>query len=220
MENTMKLLLLEDDEFTGTAAVTCVEPLWPGTVRWVKSLNHARQILSGPHYVALFVSDLQVPDGNGLTLLKEARERDWLTFTSTCIITSIADRHRVSRAKELQVDHFMVKPVNVELLARLVQMVCDNICSMNEQTQGMGASVEPLWSAIANLQQDHHLESNLVQIQRRALAQGCHSLAQAIHSMLAYLRMRLVDPHEMRRALEALSQHAQFLIHFPMAHST
>jgi len=109
----MDLLLLEDDDDLGQAVVDHLTAAGH-RVRWCRRIAEAR---ATPPW-ALALLDLQLPDGDGLDLL-----RDWRAGGLTRPVIVLTARDQVSdRIRGLQAgaDDYLVKPFDLdELLARV-----------------------------------------------------------------------------------------------------
>lgn len=112
----MRLLLLEDDRAIGTAVRDHLAADGHA-VDWARSLGEASAFVDTTGY-ALILLDLQLPDGDGMSLLREMRRRGDLTHV--IILTA---RDQISQRIEglnAGADDYMVKPFDLgELSARL-----------------------------------------------------------------------------------------------------
>ena len=109
----MNVLLLEDDIDLGQAVTDHLEAAGH-TVHWCKLLSQARRV-EAPELALL---DLNLPDGDGLTLLRE-----WRAEGRTLPVLALTARDQISdRIRGLQAgaDDYVVKPFDLnELLARM-----------------------------------------------------------------------------------------------------
>ena len=113
---TMHILLLEDDR-TLAAAVLAYLHTKHYQVDWADSLAQARPLIGVNHYWAVLL-DLNLPDGDGLTLLPQLR-----TAPDRPTVIAVTARDQVSdriRGLDAGADDYLVKPFDVdELEARL-----------------------------------------------------------------------------------------------------
>ncbi len=73
--------------------------------------------------VHLIISDFNMPNMDGLDLLKAVRENPPTARTAFIMLTGRADRELVQRAVQLGVNNYLVKPFNVQVLKSKVEQV-------------------------------------------------------------------------------------------------
>ncbi|HEX6579522.1 MAG TPA: response regulator transcription factor [Actinomycetota bacterium] len=84
----------------------------------VPGISDARQLLAEGHY-DLVLLDLNLPDGNGLDLLRDLRE-DLGTSVPVLVLSGLRQEEVVVRGLELGADDYVTKPFSPpELLARV-----------------------------------------------------------------------------------------------------
>lgn len=84
----------------------------------VPGIEDARQLLAGGRY-DLVLLDLNLPDGNGLDLLRDIR-KDLGTGVPVLVLSGLRQEEVVVRGLELGADDFVTKPFSPpELLARV-----------------------------------------------------------------------------------------------------
>jgi two-component system phosphate regulon response regulator PhoB len=84
----------------------------------VPGISDARQLLAEGHY-DLVLLDLNLPDGNGLDLLRDLR-KDLGTGVSVLVLSGLRQEEVVVRGLELGADDYVTKPFSPpELLARV-----------------------------------------------------------------------------------------------------
>ncbi len=84
----------------------------------VPGISDARQLLAEGHY-DLVLLDLNLPDGNGLDLLRDLR-KDLGTGVPVLVLSGLRQEEVVVRGLELGADDFVTKPFSPpELLARV-----------------------------------------------------------------------------------------------------
>jgi two-component system OmpR family response regulator len=112
----MRILLIEDDPVLGGAVREHVASLGYG-VDWMKRLDNSREALATVPY-ELVLLDLNLPDGRGLDLLRELRQKG----NSAAVIILTAQDQIASRIEGLNsgADDYLVKPFDLsELSARV-----------------------------------------------------------------------------------------------------
>jgi DNA-binding response OmpR family regulator len=112
----MKILLVEDDRKIGQFVKKGLEEVACGTT-WARTCREARE-LAGKNQFDVIILDLGLPDGSGLELLTEWRERKL-----ACPVLILSARHEVDdkiTGLNLGADDYLTKPFSFgELLARL-----------------------------------------------------------------------------------------------------
>ena len=113
----MRILLIEDDAVLGEAVRDYVAGLGHA-VDWMQTLDDGRMATGTVDY-ELILLDLRLPDGSGLTLLKDLRR--WGVVTPVIILTAhdqVSDR---IEGLNSGADDYLVKPFNLgELGARML----------------------------------------------------------------------------------------------------
>lgn len=116
----MKILLVEDDRKIGQFVKKGLEEVSCGTT-WARSCKEAREATDESQFDVIIL-DLGLPDGNGLQLLTEWRERKIATP-----VVILSARHEVDdkiTGLNLGADDYLTKPFSFgELLARLRSVV-------------------------------------------------------------------------------------------------
>lgn len=112
----MRLLIVEDDPLIARSLVKALGPLG-NNVETLSHLCEARAALAHSHF-DLIVLDLGLPDGNGLSLLAELRERG--DATPVLVLTARDGIDERVRGLDLGADDYLAKPFSVaELEARV-----------------------------------------------------------------------------------------------------
>ena len=114
----MKILLLEDDTVLADILVDYLEESY--SVTHTFSMKKALS-LSEENSYDLYIFDINVPDGDGISLLKEIRS--FLDETPTIFITAFHDTKYLKSAFEAGANDFIKKPFDLEELSQRV----DNI---------------------------------------------------------------------------------------------
>lgn len=116
----MKILLVEDDRKIGQFVKKGLEEVSYAAV-WVKTAQEAREAVSQNQFDVIIL-DIGLPDGNGLQLLTDWREKKMATQ-----VLILSARHEVDdkiAGLNLGADDYLTKPFSFgELLARLRSLV-------------------------------------------------------------------------------------------------
>lgn len=123
------ILIVEDDEALGELLVEELRPR--RTVHWVSTLKEARAALAR-HLPSLLITDLRLPDGNGIELLAELPE----PRPGVVVITAFGDVSQAVDALKRGADDFLTKPLDLDHLLLSVQRVLE--------THSMRAALEEL----------------------------------------------------------------------------
>lgn len=73
----------------------------------------------------LVILDIDMPEMNGLDMLKKVRNNDDITNTPVIMLTSKAKPENIRVAKELDIVAFLAKPFNRQLLIERISKVVD-----------------------------------------------------------------------------------------------
>jgi DNA-binding response OmpR family regulator len=112
----MKILLVEDDRKIGQFVKKGLEEVSYAVV-WARSRTEAQEAVAASPFDVI-VLDLGLPDGNGMQLLTEWREKD--CTTSVLILSARHDVDDKITSLNLGADDYLTKPFSFgELLARL-----------------------------------------------------------------------------------------------------
>ena len=116
----MKILLVEDDRKIGQFVKKGLEEVSYATV-WARSCQEAREAMTDGEYDVVIL-DIGLPDGNGLQLLTEWREKN--LPTQVLILSARHDVDDKIAGLNLGADDYLTKPFSFgELLARLRSLV-------------------------------------------------------------------------------------------------
>lgn len=200
----MKLLILEDDPVVCAALETAITPTWPFDIQLVPTCSDAIFQLSGPHYIPFFLADLNLPDGDGMNVLKVAFERGLLAFTQSAIMTACASPDHVRRARAIGVQQFLVKPVQPALIQAELANRID--CEIR-----MAGSASDLLSRLQQLDAKCLTDLQVSQMYQLSVLAGCHSVGRALTRLRQYLAKPYRKNSEIEDAWLALKQQCEFL---------
>jgi DNA-binding response OmpR family regulator len=114
----MKILLLEDDTALANILVDFLQDEYE--VVQTYSMKKALQ-LSEDEKFDLYIFDINVPDGDGISLLRELR--DFNDETPTIFITAFHDTKYLKSAFESGANDFIKKPFDLEELAQRIENI-------------------------------------------------------------------------------------------------
>ena len=114
----MKLLLLEDDTALATILIDYLEESYE--VVQTYSMKKAMS-LSEEQKFDLYIFDINVPDGDGISLLKELRS--FHDATPTIFITAFRDTKYLKAAFESGANDFIKKPFDLEELSQRIENI-------------------------------------------------------------------------------------------------
>jgi two-component system chemotaxis response regulator CheY len=88
-----------------------------GAEGWAKLNDPA----TGP--VAAILSDMMMPEEDGMTFLKKVRESEKFSQTPFVLITAVSDKDQIVAAKNLKVNGYILKPVTFQrVIAKLKEL--------------------------------------------------------------------------------------------------
>ncbi len=114
----MKILLLEDDTVLANILVDFLNEEYEVTHTY--SMKKALHLAQENSY-ELYIFDINVPDGDGISLLKEIR--NFFDETPTIFITAFHDTKYLKSAFESGANDFIKKPFDLEELAQRVENI-------------------------------------------------------------------------------------------------
>ncbi|NOR58737.1 MAG: response regulator [Sulfurimonas sp.] len=114
----MKILLLEDDTVLADILVDFLQEEY--SVTHTYSMKKALALSEKINY-DLYIFDINVPDGDGITLLKELRS--FSDETPTIFITAFHDTKHLKEAFESGANDFIKKPFDLEELTQRIENI-------------------------------------------------------------------------------------------------
>lgn len=119
----MKILLLEDELMLQTSIVEYLETLGHQCCAFTNGLD-AYDVLSQECY-DLLIFDINVPNLNGLDLLKKIQQLD--CYTPVIFISALIDIENITKAFDLGASDYIKKPFHLKELALRVQKISKDI---------------------------------------------------------------------------------------------
>jgi DNA-binding response OmpR family regulator len=114
----MKILLLEDDTVLADILVDYLQEKY--SVTHTYSMKKALSLSENTNY-DLYIFDINVPDGDGISLLKELRS--FSDETPTIFITAFHDTKYLKSAFESGANDFIKKPFDLEELSQRIENI-------------------------------------------------------------------------------------------------
>jgi len=129
----LKLLIVEDEQFTREGLVGLID--WPAI--GIEVCATASNGIEALHILAseavdLLLTDIRMPQMDGLQLIQEIRNRGW---TTECILLSgYGDFSYAQKAMRLGVSDYLVKPCSPEEIQKLFRKVAASIVEKRQRT--------------------------------------------------------------------------------------
>ncbi len=125
----ISLLYVEDDAATREELTMILEP-WLGKLH-VASDGQAGLTLFTQQRPDIVVTDIQMPKINGLVMSGKIREI--VPGQAIVVVSAYNDVEYLFKAIELGIDHYVTKPVNVELLLKKLAAMANGIFAARER---------------------------------------------------------------------------------------
>lgn len=106
----MRVLVVEDNETSAQLLEALLKKLGHESVR-AQHGKEALQVLDTDLLIDLVISDIMMPEMDGLALLEQVRMRPDLQLVPFILCTGTADVEKVKHAAALGCKHFLVKPI-------------------------------------------------------------------------------------------------------------
>jgi DNA-binding response OmpR family regulator len=121
----VRVLVVDDDEDTSYILALYLEREgW--TVSRAPSVYHAKSELEREPYDVL-ITDLNLPDGDGLSLLEPARPRN---LRAALLVTGVSDCADGQKEKSSRFDGFFVKPFDGKQMVSLIRQLLEQPADM------------------------------------------------------------------------------------------
>ena len=127
-ERPMQILIVEDNELSARAMEMVLNREGHETMRARNGLE-ALQKLQVDQGIDLMITDIMMPQMDGLSLLHALRETTDYVSLPVILCTAVSDMHRVKEAADLGCRHYLVKPVQPDELLRRIEQVLEGGCS-------------------------------------------------------------------------------------------
>lgn len=121
----MKCILIVDDSNTARASLQYTLKNAGYEVRaaenGVKALEALRAIHSENHECIMVITDINMPEMDGISLIKNIRSGDFFSFVPIIVITTESEDSKKNEGKEAGATGWIVKPFNAEKLLQVVK---------------------------------------------------------------------------------------------------
>ena len=124
----MIVLVVEDNDLTAQAMQMVLEREKHETIGARNGLE-ALQKLQIHSEVDLVITDIMMPQMDGLALLRWLRESTEYASLPVIICTAVSDMKRVKEAAALGCRHYLVKPVQPDELIQRVEQIQEELAS-------------------------------------------------------------------------------------------
>ncbi len=129
----MKILLLEDNQTDAELTLRALKKNLPDSqVEHVKSQQEARELLANPENFDIALLDMELPDGNGMNILIEIRQKQ--LDMAVAMLTGSGDEEVATAALKAGADDYMVKqPGYVSKIPQLIEFAIENHKSIRQR---------------------------------------------------------------------------------------
>ncbi|MFW5831391.1 MAG: response regulator [Prolixibacteraceae bacterium] len=129
----MKILLLEDNSTDAELTIRSLKKAWPQcSVEHVSSVKEAQEILEENPLFDIALLDMQLPDGNGLDILMEIRQKQ--LDIAVAMLTGSGDEEVAVAALKAGADDYTVKqPGYTTKVIHSVELALENHRQYNER---------------------------------------------------------------------------------------
>jgi len=122
----VSILVVDDDAMVKSVLVEYLKAMGLTQIFAAKSSEHALKLIQDPKTaIDLIISDWEMPDVTGLTLLKAVRNHPERLATPFIMVTSqrSMERFKITQAAQWQVDAYIIKPFRQEALRQKIWQV-------------------------------------------------------------------------------------------------
>ncbi|SIQ99139.1 MULTISPECIES: response regulator [Acidiphilium] len=124
LANTLTILVVDDQQTIRSLARMALEQWGVGEILEAADGEEAlKVILTHKTPIHLIISDYNMPNMNGLSLLRAVRAHGPISKTAFIMLTGRADKQMVLSAVEHGVNNYLVKPFTPESLREKIEAV-------------------------------------------------------------------------------------------------
>jgi two-component system response regulator len=118
------VLLVEDNELDAEMTMRTLSRFdTPPVVKWARDGEEALEFLKSNPRPRLVLLDLKMPKVGGIEVLRELRATDRADTVPVVVLTSSTQDHDIGECYRLGANGFVVKPVNLGELERVVHRI-------------------------------------------------------------------------------------------------
>lgn len=124
----LSILVVDDDAMVKSVLVEYLQAMGFTNVHAAKSSEQALKLIQDPKYaIDLVISDWEMPEISGLTLLKAVRNQQSRLDTPFIMVTSqrSMERFKITQAAQWQVSAYIIKPFRQEALKQKIWQVLE-----------------------------------------------------------------------------------------------
>ncbi len=128
----MNLLLVDDEYYSVEGLRSSIEAMQTGIehIYCAYNMSQAQEIFQS-HPIDIMISDIEMPKGSGLDLLKWVREHGYDTVT--VFLTSYANFNYASNAIKLQSIDYLLKPIDHKQLQECMELAINQVRQLEAQ---------------------------------------------------------------------------------------
>ena len=129
----MKILLLEDNTADAELTIRTLKKTWTGcTVKHIVTIREAKEILAGKPEFDIALLDMQLPDGSGMDVLIEIRQKK--LDLAVAMLTGSGDEEVAVAALKAGADDYTVKhPGYTDKVPQTVELALENYRKYSER---------------------------------------------------------------------------------------
>ncbi len=120
----MKILIVDDDKISRWLIGRALEKDRFDFLE-AENANDALKILETGETVDLIISDIMMPDMDGLELIRRIKENKTVKHIKVIMISADRERETVMQAAALGIKDYIIKPIDVNLLREKVKEIID-----------------------------------------------------------------------------------------------
>ncbi|GEM_PF-635316 len=119
----MNILIVEDSQFCTQLLESILSEEGHETVCAVNGLNALKYLVGDPVKYDLIISDVFMPEMNGLELFRTLAQNQELQELPIVLTSNAADRNTVIEAASMGCKYFLVKPLNAQKVHSIIQKI-------------------------------------------------------------------------------------------------
>ncbi len=116
------ILLVDDDELSAAIMGSILEDLGH-TIARAGDGKEALKVLESQRSLRLVITDLTMPEMDGLELTRHIRATDKFKDIQVVLLTGLEDHDLIRKAADVGCNSYLVKPVHPQVLVELVEEV-------------------------------------------------------------------------------------------------